>query len=695
MKYGRNVTKAVALSLMLSQTMTSYPVHAENQEVGQALVQNQDQESADTDANVDTDTNIELDGEKTQITGENTSQQEDSTGDKEHNEQTEGSQEDTEQNETEDSNGKDETIKDDALNDAGKSDVDGTNTNKNDTVTDETQDSGKTETIEEQQDQKEETKQDDLLKNEKKTKSLLSEPGMPLEEAKNTWNIEERDECYIIKGNNQPSETLTIPTCINGKAVKIDSNFSINWGDYESRSIRVKGEGEYKIQFSNNEELKTFIKKLNIKKLSQWEPDISLSLDLTGIDVSNITDMSGLFSYGSRIDNTLSKLDISNWDTSKVTNMSHMFEKCYQLASIDFGDKFNTSQVTNMNSMFSSCNQFDDITSLSNWDVSHVEDMGALFQGTKLVNVNNLDSWNTKSVTNMARMFNDCRSLEDVSGLKEWDVSNVKDMEQMFLNCGKLSDINILLSHWNLTNVNNIVGFLGMIGYPYGTNNECIESIDFSNRWGENFKPRYIHSMIMGCTQLKKVNLSGWDTRKTGSMASADDRNDLSDILNNCKKMEYLDLSGWTLTPSIEAHDSFGRPALFKIESSNLRCIDFTLNDEISKNNVDRILLNTERSNPLLIISNQKSILEYEHPDSWWRKWNPCVMTFKTKDGSNQKTFETYALKDRTEKTLNATIDAMKEDAKKLLSSDEQKRWIGWKVENNDDVTKLRMSTLS
>ena len=35
-------------------------------------------------------------------------------------------------------------------------------------------------------------------------------------------------------------------------------------------------------------------------------------------------------------------------DTSNVTSMSWMFENCYDLTSIEFGDNFDTSKVTNM-----------------------------------------------------------------------------------------------------------------------------------------------------------------------------------------------------------------------------------------------------------------------------------------------------------------------------------------------------------
>ena len=92
--------------------------------------------------------------------------------------------------------------------------------------------------------------------------------------------------------------------------------------------------------------------------------------DVTNIDVSHITDMSGLF-MGTIAFNQ----DISNWDVSNVTDMSNMFYNCNSFNQ-DISN-WDVSSVKSMRCMFSGCVQFS--YDLSKWDVSSVKDMSGIF----------------------------------------------------------------------------------------------------------------------------------------------------------------------------------------------------------------------------------------------------------------------------------------------------------------------------
>jgi len=137
-------------------------------------------------------------------------------------------------------------------------------------------------------------------------------------------------------------------------------------------------------------------------------------------DVSEITDMSGLFKYRNGIEN----LDLSGWDTKNVTDMSHMFYNS------DFNhplDSFGTSNVTAMMSMFS-YSKFNH--PLDSFDTSKVTDMRFMFRGS---NFNHpLDSFDTSKVTDVRSMF----SYSDFNHpLDSFDTSSVTNMSHMFLNC--------------------------------------------------------------------------------------------------------------------------------------------------------------------------------------------------------------------------------------------------------------------
>ncbi len=79
----------------------------------------------------------------------------------------------------------------------------------------------------------------------------------------------------------------------------------------------------------------------------RYNVKINRPFDLNFLDVSRVTDMSGLFK-GCRRRTTCDvkiKLDISQWDVSNVTKMAHMFDCC---ENVDFGDlsRWDRSKVT-------------------------------------------------------------------------------------------------------------------------------------------------------------------------------------------------------------------------------------------------------------------------------------------------------------------------------------------------------------
>ncbi len=130
--------------------------------------------------------------------------------------------------------------------------------------------------------------------------------------------------------------------------------------------------------------------------------------DLRFICTTKITDMSEMFYGSGRNGKKFSLHDISNWDVSNVTNMSGMF----------FLSKFQGD--------------------ISNWDVSNVTNMSAMFRGDAYHKKfgtqfqGDISKWDVSNVTNMDYMFYLSSFKGDISN---WDISNVTNMSGVFEDC--------------------------------------------------------------------------------------------------------------------------------------------------------------------------------------------------------------------------------------------------------------------
>jgi len=274
-------------------------------------------------------------------------------------------------------------------------------------------------------------------------------------------------------------------------------------------------------------------------------------IDVTNLDISNVTGMWYMFSNLGSNATTCSIVGISDWDTSNVINMGGMFSgTCNYSTTFNIGDLSNwdTSQVLEMSNMFSNLGSNAttwSIGDISGWDTSSVTNMSFMFDNTAgsatTWNIGDLSEWDTRKVTKMDYMFSyTARSATtfDIGDISGWDTSSVTSMSSMFNYAGYSAttfDIGDL-SGWDVSKVTTMGFMFHNAGY-----NATTFKLDLSG-WKSSSVANF-GSMFDGAgynaTTFDLGDLSEWVTPNattmagmflnTGHTATTFDLGDLSD----------------------------------------------------------------------------------------------------------------------------------------------------------------------
>ena len=176
----------------------------------------------------------------------------------------------------------------------------------------------------------------------------------------------------------------------------------------------------------------------------------SLTLDVSGIDISNINDLSNLF-----LSNKLDKyqlgmireiVGLEEWDVSHVSHMSGLFQEL-GVKTLDLSS-WDVSEVEYMGFMFKNCHALEEIKGIDKWNTKKVKTFTAMFDHCSHLVEIDLSKWNTEKVEMCLDMFNNCRELRSVGDISNWNLSSMKSVESMFIHCPKLT---LDLSKWRLT----------------------------------------------------------------------------------------------------------------------------------------------------------------------------------------------------------------------------------------------------
>ena len=226
-------------------------------------------------------------------------------------------------------------------------------------------------------------------------------------------------------------------------------------------------------------------------------------IDLSKLDTSKVTEMYEMF-HGSYVPT----LDVSNFDMRNVENVNYMFSALKNVTTLDVSH-FNTPRLNRMDAVFWNS---DRITSLdlSNWDTKSVLSMAHLFFGMSSLSSLNISNFNTGNVTTMTHMFNGAKSLTNLD-LSHFDTSKVKDMGGMFANMESLQTIN--LSRFNTSNVERM-DYMFFVSNPAAR--PPITNLDLSSF--NTSKVTTMARMFTGLANLQNLNVSSFDTRNVTDM---------------------------------------------------------------------------------------------------------------------------------------------------------------------------------
>ena len=199
------------------------------------------------------------------------------------------------------------------------------------------------------------------------------------------------------------------------------------------------------------------------------------------------------------------------------------FDNCSNLTSIIDIKYLNTANVTNMSRMFRDCKKLTSLD-LSKFDTSNVKDMSYMFNNCQKLTSLDLSKFDTSNVKDMSYMFSNCSGLKSLVLSKDFDTSNVTNMYQMFYNCSNLTSLD--LSSFNTANVTTMEQMFS--GCSKLTN------LDLSSFNTANVTT--MKQMFSGCSGLTSLNLSSFNTAKVTTMEH---------MFNGCKGLKDLNLSSF------------------------------------------------------------------------------------------------------------------------------------------------------
>lgn len=151
------------------------------------------------------------------------------------------------------------------------------------------------------------------------------------------------------------------------------------------------------------------------------------------------------------------------------------FKDCKKLTEIQGIENLNTRDVTNMKAMFQDCQVLGDID-LSQFVTDKVTDMSCMFRRCNNMQIFDFSNFNTSAVTNFESMFEACAIIVELD-LSGFDISSAESIQCMFSDCQNLQRLNLrLFDTKNVTNMKQIFQSCLNLGTIYASKDWVIGS---------------------------------------------------------------------------------------------------------------------------------------------------------------------------------------------------------------------------
>ena len=216
---------------------------------------------------------------------------------------------------------------------------------------------------------------------------------------------------------------------------------------------------------------------------------------------------------------------MSSFSKARPTDTSCWFAGMRYVETIEGIEYLNTSQVTDMSRMFCDCRGMIDLD-VSYFDTSNVTNMYRMFDCCFSLTYLDVSNFNTSKVTDMGEMFVDCYGLTSLD-VTHFDTSKVTNMMMMFSNCHNLTSLDV--THFDTSNVTNMWDM-----FHFCSKLTNLDVTHFNTSKVEN-----MNCMFQHCLGLTTLDLSHFDTSNVRFMTS---------IFDECANLETIYCSDrWTV----------------------------------------------------------------------------------------------------------------------------------------------------